>query len=50
MIIAVMVLVPSNAFAGGSYVAIVGVVLAFAAIAREVTRGRAMKLRETVPT
>ena len=50
MIIAVMVLVPSNAFAGGSYVAIVGVVLAFAAIAREVMRGRAVKLRETVPT
>ena len=50
MIIAVMVLVPSNAFAGGSYVAIVGVVLALAAIAREVMRGRAMKLRETVPT
>jgi TRAP-type uncharacterized transport system fused permease subunit len=50
MIIAVMVLAPSNAFAGGSYVAIVGVVLAFAAIAREVMRGRAMKLRETVPT
>ncbi len=50
MTIAVMVLVPSNAFAGGSYVAIVGVVLAFAAIAREVMRGRAVKLRETVPT
>ena len=37
--IAVMVLVPSNAFAGGSYVAIAGVVLALAAIAREVMRG-----------
>ena len=33
--IAVMVLVPSNAFAGGSYVAIAGVVLALVAIARE---------------
>ena len=49
MIIAVMVLVPSNAFAGGSYVAIAGVVLALMAIAREVLRGRA-QLSETVPT
>jgi TRAP transporter 4TM/12TM fusion protein len=49
MLIAVMVLVPSNAFAGGGYVAIAGVVLALAAIAREVMRGRA-QLRETVPT
>ena len=49
MVIAVMVLVPPNAFAGGSYVAVAGVVLAFGAIAREVMRGRA-QLRETVPT
>ena len=49
MVIAVMVLIPSNAFVGGSYVAIAGVVLALMAIAREVLRGRA-QLRETVPT
>jgi len=49
MVIAVMVLIPSNAFAGGSYVAVAGVVLALMAIAREVLRGRA-QLRETVPT
>jgi TRAP transporter 4TM/12TM fusion protein len=49
MVIAVMVLIPSNAFAGGGYVAIAGVVLALVAIAREVMRGRA-QLRETVPT
>jgi hypothetical protein len=49
MLIAVMVLVPSNAFAGGSHVAIAGAVLALAAIVREVMRGRA-QLRETVPT
>jgi TRAP transporter 4TM/12TM fusion protein len=50
MIIAVMVLIPDNAFPGGNYVAIAGVMLAFAAIAYEVMRGRSLKLRETVPT
>ena len=49
-VIAVMVLIPANAFPGGTYVGIAGTVLALAAIAREVLRGRAEAPREPVPT
>jgi TRAP-type uncharacterized transport system fused permease subunit len=49
-VIAAMVLVPANAFAGGSYVAMAGVVLALAAILREIMRGREQKARAAVPS
>jgi hypothetical protein len=44
-----MVLIPSNAFPGGGYVGIAGVLLALAAIAREIMRGREHRTaRETI--
>ncbi len=52
MVVAVMVLVPANSFAGGAYVGAAGMVLAFAAIAREIMRGRGRRLaaRDPVPS